>query len=111
MNITEAREALDRLIRKSRIHFYKPIQVAEILYHDRVFHDVDLSSIETYRNRSKKWRDEISTELLGRVCTSSSRFQDNLFDQNAIHPEVLQVLGRVNRETGGSCESPCGNFC
>ena len=54
MNITEAREALDRLIRKSRIHFYKPIQIAEILYHDRVFHDVDLSSLETYRTRSKK---------------------------------------------------------
>ncbi|MBQ3447016.1 MAG: HaeII family restriction endonuclease [Synergistaceae bacterium] len=74
MNITEAREALDRLIRKSRIHFYKPI-------------------------------DEISSELFGRVCTSSSRFQDNLFDQNAIPPEVLQVLGSVNRETGGSIEA------
>ncbi len=105
MNITEAREALDRLIRKSRVHFYKPIQIAEILYHDRVFHDVDLSLLETYRTQSKKWRDEISTELLGRVCTSSSRFQDNLFDANAIPPEVLSVLGKINRETGGSIEA------
>lgn len=105
MNITEAREALDRLIRKSRIHFYKPIQIAEILYRDRVFHDVDLSSLETYSSQSKKWRDEISSELLGRVCTSSSRFQDNLFDANAIPPEALQVLGRINRETGGGIEA------
>lgn len=90
MNITEAREALDRLIRKSRVHFYKPIQIAEILYHDRVFHDVDLSLLETYRTQSKKWRDEISTELLGRVCTSSSRFQDSLFDANAIPPGSLE---------------------
>ena len=77
MNITEAREALDKLIRKSRIHFYKPIQIAEILYHDRVFHDVDLSSPETYRTQSRKWRDEISAELLGRVCTGSSRYAHN----------------------------------
>ncbi len=105
MNITEAKEALDRLIQKSRIHFYKPIQIAEILYHDRVFHDVDLLSPETYRTQSKKWRDEISLELLGRVCTSSSRFQDNLFDANAIPPEVLYVLGKINRETGGSVEA------
>ena len=105
MNITEAGEALDRLIRKSRVHFYKPIQIAEILYHDRVFHDVDLSLLETYRTQSKKWRDEISIELLGRVCTSSSRFQDNLFDANAIPPEVLSVLGKINRKTGGSIEA------
>ncbi len=45
-----------------------------------------MSSPETYRTQSKKWRDEISAELLGRVCTSSSRFQDNLFDSNAIPP-------------------------
>lgn len=28
----EAKEALDTLIKKSRVHLYKPIQIAEILY-------------------------------------------------------------------------------
>ena len=53
MNAEQALNALDKIIQKSRIHFYKPIQIAEILYHDRVYHDVDLASLETYRTRSK----------------------------------------------------------
>ena len=52
----EARKSLDAVIRKSRVHLYKPIQIAEILYHDRAYHDVDLNDLETYRNRSKiRW--------------------------------------------------------
>lgn len=105
MNRHQAIEALEKIIKKSRIHFYKPVQIAEILYHDRIYHDVDLSSLETYRTRSKKWRDDMTMILLGRVCTSSSKFQDNLFDDNAIPPAVLEVLGEINRETRGSVEA------
>lgn len=96
---------LDKIIRKSRVHLYKPIQIAEILYHDRVYHDVDLNDLETYRNRSKKWRDEISRPLLGRISTSSARFQDNLFEENALPPQVITVLGEENRRTGGAVEA------
>ena len=105
MNIEESKQALMKIIDKSRIHFYKPIQIAEILYHDRIYHDVDLSSLETYRTQSKKWRDDISMQLIGRVCTSSSRFQDNLFEENAAPPAVLEALGRLNRKTEGSVEA------
>ncbi len=101
----EARRSLDTVIRKSRVHLYKPIQIAEILYHDRVFHDVDLRDLETYRNRSKKWRDDMSRPLLGRTCTSSARFQDNLFEENAVPPQVIAVLGEENRRTGGAVEA------
>ena len=101
----EARKSLDVVIRKSRVHLYKPIQIAEILYHDRVYHDVDLNDLETYRNRSKKWRDDVSRPLLGRVCTSSARFQDNLFEENAIPPQVIAVLGEENRRTQGAVEA------
>ncbi len=38
----EAKSALDTLIKKSRVHWYKPIQIAEILYHHRVDKDIDL---------------------------------------------------------------------
>ncbi|MFV0446663.1 MAG: HaeII family restriction endonuclease [Planctomycetaceae bacterium] len=96
---------LDRLIDKTRVHFYKPIQIAEILYRDRVVGDIDLADLESYRNPSKKWRDKVSALLIGRVCTSSAKFQDNLFDKNAIPPNTLVELGRENRARNGAVEA------
>lgn len=103
--IIEAKESLDKLIQKSRVHLYKPIQIAEILYRHRVYKDINLSDLEDYRNPSKKWRDEICIPLLGRVCTSSAKFQDNLFEENAIPPAILEVLGRANLKTNGGVEA------
>ena len=59
----EAKEALDSILKKSRVHLYKPIQIAEILYHDRVYGDIDLLNLEDYRNKSKKWRDDICIQI------------------------------------------------
>lgn len=87
------------------MHLYKPIQIAEILYRDRKFKDIDLSNLEDYRSPSKKWRDEISEVLLGRICNSSKRYQDNLFDDNAIPPSILSVLGKENRRKKGIVEA------
>ncbi len=101
----QAKAALDKVIKKSRVHLYKPIQVAEILYRDRVIKDINLLSLEDYRTKSKKWRDEVSIVLLGRVSTSSTRFQDDLFNANAIPPVVLDALGRENRRTNGAVEA------
>ena len=100
-----AKRALDNIIKKSRIHLYKPIQIAEILYRHRIFGDIDLSKLEDYRTKSKGWRDEISLALLGRVCTSSAKFQDNLFDDNATPPHILVVLGEENKRTNGAVEA------
>lgn len=47
----------------------------------------------------------MSIVLLGRVCTSSARFQDDLFNDNAIPPAVLGVLGKENRKTKGAVEA------
>ncbi|MDE7290406.1 MAG: HaeII family restriction endonuclease, partial [Treponemataceae bacterium] len=82
----EAKNALDKVIEKSRVHLYKPIQIAEILYRARTDKSLDLLDLEQYRTKSKKWRDDMSMPLLGRICTSSAKFQDNLFDENAIPP-------------------------
>lgn len=100
-----AKNALDKVIKKSRVHLYKPIQIAEILYHDRIYNDIKLEKLETYRNKSKKWRDDMCLPLLGTICTSSAKFQDNLFDENAIPPKTLSVLGRENRRTNGAVEA------
>lgn len=103
--ISNAKKALDTLIKKSRVHLYKPIQIGEILYHSRVYNDVDLDNLESYRNASKHWRDEITEILLGRVCTSSARFQDDLFNDNAIPPRIIKILAKENKRTGGAVEA------
>jgi len=64
-----------------------------------------LLSLEDYRNKSKKWRDDITIELLGTKCTSSARFQDDLFNDNAIPPKILNILGEENIRTNGAVEA------
>ena len=54
----KSKKALDKIIEKSRVHLYKPIQIAEILYHNRIEDSVNPSNKESYRNLSKKWRDD-----------------------------------------------------
>lgn len=104
--ITEAKEALDKIMRKGRIHLYKPIQIAEILYYSRrKSADIDIQNLSTYRNASKKWRDIVSMQLVGNKSTSSARFQDNIFEDNAMPPKFLAVLDRENREKNGIVEN------
>lgn len=105
MNFSVAKQSLDRLIQISRVHLYKPIQVAEILYRDRVYGDIDFNILDSYRNASKKWRDEVSVRLVGRRCTSSAKYQDNLFDNNAIPPSVLVCLADYNKKHCGIVEA------
>ena len=96
---------LDTVIRKARVHFYKPIQIAEILRRDRIEADIDLGDLETYRTPSRKWRDAISLRFIGRVSTSSAGYQDALFNPNATPPAVLVQLGKINRSSNGAVEA------
>jgi hypothetical protein len=105
MNIQEAKQSLDKVINKSRVHLYKPIQVAEILFRDRIQKDINLTDLETYRNPSKKWRDTICLQFLGRTSTSSARYQDDIFNENAIPSSVLESLGNENRQKNGIVEA------
>ena len=105
MDALTAKQNLDTVIGKARVHLYKPIQVAEILYRNRVVGDIDLSDVETYRTRSRRWRDEVCLKILGRTSTSSAQFQDNLFDPNATPPPVLVKLGEINRRYDGAVEA------
>lgn len=105
MNILESKKALDKVISKARIHLYKPIQIAEILYRDRVKGDINLLHLDTYRSPSKKWRDNISMRLLGRKSTSSARYQDDVFNQNAIPPSILNALSNENKKYNGVVEA------
>ncbi len=93
------------MIRKSRVHLYKPIQIAEILYHNRTERGLDLSDLQSYRNVSKRWRDEVSLLLVGRRSTSSQKYQDNVFEANAMPPELLSKLGEINKKGKGVVEA------
>lgn len=101
----KSKAPLDKIIRKSRVHFYKPFQIAEILYRHRSGKLPDLSDVESYRRISKQWRDAVSQLLVGRVSTSSARFQDNLFEPNAVTPESIEELGAFNKMNGGMVEA------
>jgi hypothetical protein len=105
MKLEKALQAIDKVIEKSRVHLYKPIQIAEILYRDRVIKDIDLSSLETYRTSSKRWRDVVCLQFLGRTSTSSAKYQDDIFSETAVPPHALVVLGDRNRETNGEIEA------
>lgn len=107
MGVEDAKKALDRLIDKQRTAFYKPIQVAEILYKVRLG-ELSISNIrhniEAYRNPSKKWRDSVTRLLINQVSTSSQKYQDNLFESNAIPPAILAVLAEENCKYNGVVE-------
>ena len=104
-DLIKAKTALDSIIKKSRVHFYKPIQLAEILFKHRMEANIDLGRLEDYRNQSKKWRDVITQPFLGRVCTSSAKYQDNLFEENAMPPRLLNILGEFNKRNQGIVEA------
>jgi len=106
-NLVEAKQILDRLINKQRVALYKPIQIAEILYRARIgelsINDIRYN-LEAYRNPSKRWRDNITRLLIDQISTSSQRFQDNLFEPNAMPPEILSILAEENTKRGGIVE-------
>lgn len=100
-----AKDAIDSLIRKARVHLYKPIQIAEILWRDRTVGDINLLDKESYRTKSRKWRDKVCLDFLGRTSSSSARYQDDVFNDNAIPPVILDMLGQINRATDGGVEA------
>jgi hypothetical protein len=104
MTLEESKTALDKIIQKARVHFYKPIQIAEILHRDRVNQDIDLITIDTYRNTSKVWRDIITERFVGRSSSSSAEYQEALFTK-AMPPQTLVILGQENRLKGGIVEA------
>lgn len=99
--LLQAKQRLDTLIAKQRVHMYKPIQLAEILYQTRRG-ELTIRQIqdqpELYRNSSKRWRDDVTRLLLEQVSTSSQKFQDNLFERNAMPPEEIAHLATYNQQ-------------
>jgi type II restriction enzyme len=96
--INEAKERLDKLINKGRHRLYKPIQIAEILYKARTSSDVVPSKRETYRRISNTWKADIALRLFGRRPSLNSRYEDQLFDDAVIPPQILNLLATANQD-------------
>ncbi|NJL06002.1 MAG: HaeII family restriction endonuclease [Chloroflexaceae bacterium] len=105
VHIIEARRKLDAIIAKARTDLYKPIQIAEVLYHARGGTvTIDPFNRETYRNPSKHWRDAITLRLIGKKSTSSARYQDDVWNETALPPAALAVLLTANTTSNGAVE-------
>jgi len=102
--LRQAKDALDSIIKKSRTYWYKPIQIAEVLYHDRVVGDADLNNLESYRIASKHWRNEVTMALLNAKSSSSNDYQDGLFLKQ-MPQQYIKLLGKENRRTNGAVEA------
>lgn len=96
MDILTAKSILDKHIKKQRTHMYKPIQIAEILYTIRTKPELQIipENLDTYRTASREWRNIVTRRLVGRISTSSAKYQDDIF--NAISPEVIKTLSIAN---------------
>jgi len=105
MNLKQAKVSLDKVINKGRVHFYKPFQIAEILRMHRNGQLDDLTDLASYKNVSRRWRDDVSTRLVGRISTSSARYQDDVFNDNACPPDAMALLGEHNLASGGEVEA------
>lgn len=105
MKVSEAKNRLDLIIGKSRVDMYKPLQVAETLYNSRKGIKIDFDKIDSYKNLSCKWRDEVSIRLLGKRCTSSAQFQHNIWNSNAFPPAVMKALDAENKAKKGAVEN------
>lgn len=99
-----AKERLDEIINKGRVDLYKPIQIAEVLHRSRTIGDIDSSIQETFQNPSWRWRDLVTRRLLGKVSSSSARYQHDLWSITAMPPAFLKMLDSENTANGGAVE-------
>ena len=100
-SIAAAKSQLAQVIKKARIHLYKPIQVAEILYRHRIGEGINLNDPATYRTQSRQWRDIVTTAIYNAHSTSSAGYQDDLFNKQ-LPPPLMVDLGLENKD--GSIE-------
>ena len=66
VTITKAKARLDLILGKARTDLYKPIQIAEVLRQSRLESGFDIRDVETYRNPSIHWRDEVTRRFTGK---------------------------------------------
>jgi len=100
MDAEYAKTKLDHVINIGRVEMYKPIQIAEVLRIARTTKEIDLANVETYRTKSRRWRDEVTLALFNKRSTSSARFQDDVWNDSAVPPAAMIALDKENGTEG-----------
>ena len=103
-SIQDAKNRLDSLIKKARVDMYKPIQIAEVLRQSRLKGEINVGVLDSFRNPSLRWRDEITKRLLGKISTSSARYQHDVWNETAMPLHLLKILDKENKRTKGDVE-------
>jgi hypothetical protein len=93
--IEDAKERLDKLIKKSKDILHKPIGVAEVLFRSRT-EGLELGDREAYRRKSDRWSKTVVRGIRGFASTSNSKYWDQLFDNERLPPGAMVALGRAN---------------
>ena len=86
------------MIRKSRVYPYINRFKLRKSYSSQNRKRLDLNDIESYRNISKRWRDEASYFWLDGDSTSSQKILDNIFEANAMPPTLLAQLAKIKKK-------------
>lgn len=102
--VQEAKKRLDSIIKKGRVDLYKPIQIAEVLRRSRLQGDINTRNKTTFQNPSLHWRNEVTMRLLGKISTSSARYQHDVWNSTAMPPKFLAILDDENKRTKGGVE-------
>jgi len=103
-SISKVKGQLDSIIGKGRVDLYKPIQIAEVLNKSRHGTKIDFDDLESFRNVSRHWRDDVTMRLSHKKSTSSARYQDDIWNESAMPPQSLAVLDQENKNTDGLVE-------
>jgi len=104
VTIEKAKARLDLIFDKGRTDLYKPIQIAEVLRKLRLEGGFDIGDVETYRNPSIHWRNEVTQRFMHKSSSSSAQYQHNVWDENAMPPNILVALDKENKRTQGAVE-------
>jgi|GEM_PF-1116214 len=102
MNPAEAKQEIDTMINNARFRCFRPIRVAEILYHSRTEGGFDLSDPQSYRVESGRWRDEVAEDLTGKGSSSSNSYQKDFLD---LISKALPALDDLNKQNPGVVEN------
>jgi len=102
---TETKHRIDGLFERSSVYSFRPIRIAETLRRYRTDGDFDLSNRDDFETESREWSDEISRKLFGYLATDKQINRQNLFEANAMPPELLVKLGEINKKSKGVVEA------
>jgi hypothetical protein len=99
-DISEAKMRLDCIFKMHENYMCNPIQIAEILYNNRVCRNLDVYRPETYIDKSVRWRNNIASILFNLVPPLNFRNQKLIFGNEYLSAKYISTLSKFNESNG-----------